>query len=275
MSGERASIEKTREPLTKRGIVEALRGLGLRRGDSVLVHSSLSALGWVVGGPVAVIDALLEVLGERGTLVMPTHTSENTEPSRWAHPPIPEAWWPVVREQMPAFDPRKTPSRGMGVIPECFRAYPGVVRSHHPIASFAARGPAAASIVAEHSLSGMFDDESPLGALYRLGARVLLLGVGHDSNTSLHLAESRATWEGKRGDVIREGSRVLGADGASRWVEFDILAWEDEDFPALGQAYEAQHPFWEGEVGQGHAKLFEQRALVDFGVGWLSTHRSR
>ena len=56
---------------------------------------------------------------------MPTHTGDNSEPSNWENPPVPESWWDVIRAEMPVFDPKLTPTRGMGIIPETFRKFPG------------------------------------------------------------------------------------------------------------------------------------------------------
>lgn len=102
------------------------RRLGVQEGMTLLMHSSFKSLGqWVAGGPVAVILALEQVLGEEGTLVMPTQSSDLTDPSGWSRPPVPEEWWPGIREHMPAYDPDLTPIRGMGIIPDCFRKQRG------------------------------------------------------------------------------------------------------------------------------------------------------
>src|ERR1700741_3954042 len=165
-------------PQTRTTIADDLVALGLQSGDTVLAHASLSSFGWVCGGAVAVVQALLDVLGPEGTLVVPTQTMGNSDPMHWTKPPVPEEWWPVIRKSMPAFDPRITPSTGIGAVGEMVRQWPGAVRSNHPHASFAAVGGAAVELMAEHRLDSHLGEHSPLAALERAGARVLLLGVG-------------------------------------------------------------------------------------------------
>ena len=115
---EKEIVHKTEVPATVESLQADLRALGVKPGMVVLVHSSLSAMGWVCGGSVAVIAALQKTLGSTGTLVMPTHSPDLTEPSGWENPPVPESWWSVIRENMPAYDPELTPTRSMGIIAE-------------------------------------------------------------------------------------------------------------------------------------------------------------
>lgn len=272
---EADAVAASPAPLTVDTLAAELRGLGLSAGQRVLLHSALSRLGWVAGGAVAVIQALLRVLGPGGTLMVPTHTSDNSEPSRWQDPPVPAAWWPQLRAHLPAFDPALTPSRGMGRIAEALRTWPGARRSDHPVGSFAALGPAAPRLLADRltlpaGLEEIFGESSPLARLYELDGLVLLLGVGHECNTSLHLAEHRARWPGKA--TQREGAALM-VDGARRWVEYDMLTLDTDDFPAIGQAFEATQGITPGRVGQAAARLLRQRPLVDFAASWMSRHR--
>lgn len=106
------------ELVTEQSMTADLRRLGVEEGMVVLVHSSLSAIGWVCGGPVAVIRALLWAVGANGTLVMPAHSSDLSDPAGWKNPPAPAAWWDTIREVMPAFDSAITPTSHLGVTPE-------------------------------------------------------------------------------------------------------------------------------------------------------------
>src|SRR6185503_14884857 len=125
MSEESVIQGSSAAPVTIPSLQADFTALGVTRGMTLLLHSSLSALGWVCGGPVAVILALEELLGADGTLVMPTHSSGLSDPGLWQHPPVPDSWWQIIRETMPAYDPDLTPTRQMGAIPETFRKQPG------------------------------------------------------------------------------------------------------------------------------------------------------
>jgi aminoglycoside 3-N-acetyltransferase len=273
-AGEREAVERsTLAPATVRSLTGDLAALGVPRGGTLLVHSSLRALGWVAGGAEAVVEALLAALGPEGTLVVPSFSTARTDPARWQHPPVPESWWPVIRAETPAFDPRVSSTRQMGVIVDCVLRWPGTVRGPHPHVSLAAHGPLAASIVSPHPLDAGLGDASPMGRLYDLDAHVLLLGVGHGNNSSLHLAETRAGFPGK--EFYEEGAAVL-VDGERRWVTFTDFQTDDEDFPDVGAAFEASGDTTRvGRVGAGEARLMRQRALVDFAVADLARRRSR
>lgn len=262
-------IDRTGEPVTIERMVADLRALGVTAGDVLVVHSSLSALGWVPGGPPAVVDALMEALTEEGTLVMPTHSAGYSEPSDWENPPVPDSWYDTIRESMPAFRPEVTPCAWVGSIPECFRSYPGVRRSRHPAVSFAAWGRHRDEVVEGHTYDYGLGEGSPLARVYDLDGDVLLLGVGHDSNTSLHLAEHRAEWDAA---VTDNGGPIL-VDGERRWITYEDLPIDSDDFDRIGGDFEEEHAVARGPVGEAEATLVSQRELVDFGEKWIERYR--
>jgi aminoglycoside 3-N-acetyltransferase len=263
MMREAELIATTRSPVTRDSLLDGLKGLGIRPGDTLMVHSSLRSLGWVNGGAVAVVDALLQSVGPAGTIVMPAHTADITDPANWRSPPIPAAWVETVRATMPVFNPRISPTRGMGKIAELFRSWPGASRSSHPSCSFAALGPLAEEITSRHDLDDPLGRRSPLGALYRLGAKVLLIGVDFDRCTALHLAEDLAFSDGPK---IREGAPML-VDGMRRWVAFDVRETKDADeFVPIGAEAAKARLTSSGPLGEGRGIVADLRELVDFAV---------
>ena len=266
-------IKNTKDgPITVASLMKDLIEIGVKPGMVLVVHSSLSKIGWVSGGAVGVILAFEEVLGEEGTLVMPTHSGDLSDPEEWSNPPVPQEWKEIIRQTMPVFDPDLTPTRGMGRIAETFRSQRDVLRSYHPHMSFAARGKYASRITENHSLDFGLGEGSPLARIYDLGGWILLLGVGHANNTSLHLAEHRSDFPGKK--EVKQGAPMI-IDGKREWVE--TRDWQDssDDFGELGEAYhKSAASLQEGKIGMADSLLMPQRDLVDFGVKWMAENRS-
>ncbi len=185
------------KPITKSEIKEAFAQIGLRAGTVVMVHTSLSAIGYVCGGAQTVIEALTETVEPEGTIMMPAQSWKNRDPEDGVHWNAEEEYWQIIRDNWPAYDKRITPTNTMGAVAEMFRSWPGAIRSDHPARSVAAWGKNADYLVSNHDLSNIFGDGSPIGKLYELDGSVLLIGVGYDKNTSLHLADVRASYPGK------------------------------------------------------------------------------
>ncbi|MRH43926.1 aminoglycoside N(3)-acetyltransferase [Aquibacillus halophilus] len=261
---EEQSIKQMIKPNTRSSLHKDFLNLGLEKGMTVIVHTSLSSLGWVCGGPTAVIQALMDIIGEEGTIVMPTQTPENSDPSTWQMPPVPKDWWPIIREEMPAFDPNVTPVRGMGVIAETFRKFPEVSRSNHPTYSFAAWGKEAGHIISEQPLSAGFGSKSPLAKIYELDGHILLLGVGHDSNTSLHFAEHYIEDREK----VKKGTAMF-ENGTRIWKTYKEIDYDSDQFEALGKEFEDVYEVNCENVGIATSKLIGQRLMVDFARDWL------
>lgn len=156
--------------VTKKEIIEGLKRLGLKDGDIVIAHSSLKSFGHVEGGADAVIDALLAVVGHRGTVCMPTLTWGDYGPD---NPP-------------PLFDPETNPGI-VGKIPEMFRRRPEAKRSAHPTHSIAAIGPGADELIKDHEYSETpCGPDSPWGKIAKWNGYVLMIGCGIQPLTMSH-----------------------------------------------------------------------------------------
>lgn len=156
------------DPATVARIAADLGRLGVRPGGVLLVHSSLSSLGWVHGGAETVVAGLQAALGPQGTLLLPALS------------------YATVTAANPRFDRERTPAC-VGAIPEHFRTRPGTLRSGSPTHSVCAAGPLAAPIVADHERDTTpVGPRSPLRRLRDLDGQLLFLGCGMNPNTSMH-----------------------------------------------------------------------------------------
>lgn len=257
-------------PITAEELHRDLSAAGVRPGMNLMVHISLSSIGWVVGGAETLIRVLIDLVGPDGHLMMPAQTWKNLDPSTGVHWDVPEAHWDLVRQQWPAFDPLITPVIGMGVCAEMFRTWPGTVRSNHPARSFSVRGPKAAWVAADHNLSNIFGQGSPLDKFQSLGSHILLLGVDHNKNTSLHVAETQADLPNK--PMSTEYSAILQG-GKRVWAEYRTLAVDDEDFVELGHAYDVARSIPIHKVGQADARLLDMGDLIDWARVWMEKNR--
>lgn len=259
-----------RKLVLKNDIKTALKSLGVSEGQAIMVHTSLSSLGFVLGGAQTVIEALTECVGENGTIMMPTQSWKNLDPEAGVHWEEPKEWWQAIRENWPAYDKDITPTNTMGAVAEMFRKWPGTLRSEHPARSVAAWGKYAKYLTEHHDLSNIFGEDSPIGRLYELDGYVLLMGVGYDKNTSLHLADVRAEYPGKHLSV--ESSAVM-EDGKRVWKSYETLYVDGEDFNDIGDAFENERDVLKASLGNGTLRFMRQRELVDFAVGWIEEYR--
>lgn len=213
-------------------IRQGVRSLGIGAGDTVMVHSSLSAFGWVEGGADTVIDALLEALGTSGTLVMPTFT-----------------WQEHHARELVDFDVQHTPCE-TGRIPEIFRTRRGVIRSVHVCHSVAAAGPAAGPVMGEGISS--FGPGSSFDALLQLDAWILMLGVSFQACTALHAVEEFVGVPYRRHRHYR-GSVVILPDGRrlpSRSIEYLRQDGSGNDFAKMVGFFREAGVLRETRIGQ-------------------------
>lgn len=226
----------TAEPVSSDTLVGQLHALGVQPGDVLLVHSSFRTVRPVEGGPRGIIDALVRAVGPTGTVVMPSWTGDADRP----------------------FDYRTTPAaKDLGVIADTFWRHPGARRSRHPFA-FAAVGPHAERITSDPLPLPPHRRESAVGRVWELDGKILLLGVRHDANTTIHLAEIIAEVPygvPKHVTDVRDG----------RPVRIDYLENDHccQRFALANDWLQARGVQREGQVGSAQARLVRSRDVVD------------
>ena len=255
--------------ITKEMIVKSLKDLGLKDDDNVIVHTSLKSIGYVSGGAETMVRALLEVINN-GTVMMPTQSWKNLDPNDGVHWEIGPEDYQIIRDTWPAYNKDITPTNTMGRTAETFRLWKNSYRSDHPARSFSANGKYAKYLTENHDLSNIFGLDSPLDKLYKLNGKVLLIGVGYDKNTSIHLADAIANYPSKHN--MTEYSAIL-ENGKRVWKEYETLYVDGEDFTLIGEAFEKENKVSTTTLGNATLKLMDMKSLVDFSIKWIEANR--
>jgi aminoglycoside 3-N-acetyltransferase len=242
--------EKIKPWVRKEDIKAGLMKLGLKKGDTVGVHSSLSSFGHVERGADAMIDALLETVGEQGNVVMSTHSANLSEDKRTPEMIAMGVSW--LYKILP-YDPDATPVR-TGNIPESFRKRKGVVRGLHPSNSVAAMGQKAKELA------------EGWHKVLELDGYILLIGIGLDRCTAMHLAEKR----------VHFPERILKRITPPKWFveKYPEGEWEWDVGPYPNFAKLTQPCLERGimktvKVGGASMKLVKLRELIDLYVEYL------
>ena len=253
------SIDKNFTPITKEVLIHKFSQLGIKQGDTLLVHASLSSLGYVVGGAEALYYALRVVIGNEGTIVVPSQTVEISDTASWQYPPVPQEWHDVIRLSIPAYSKELSYSKAMGAFSQLIGILPDSIRSNHPMYSFTAIGEKASEIIEQDSFDFPFGEESPLGRMYSIGAKILMIGTDFETNTSLHLAESRLNRE-----VIHEKSKILTKDG-EKWISFKNIELDIyDDYLEIQKNFMEQYTVNHIKINEGNVYLFDMKECVDF-----------
>lgn len=261
----------TRTAMTRERLRADLRALGVRPGQTLIVHASLREIGWVDGGARAVVAALRGAVGPAGTIVAGAGTPENSVTSRIFRSEtsgLTPAQVIGYRGRMPAFDPETTPT-SVGALAEALRTTPGAVRSAHPQTSFSALGRHASALTAGHRITCHLGEDSPLARLYEQDASILLLGVGFQACTAFHLAEYRYTSR----PPLQTYSCVVRTRGRRHWLTYRDVVLDDGEFEIIGKSLEDKITVPTGNIGDAQSRLLPLRSAVDFATDWMTTHR--
>ncbi|MCZ6678816.1 MAG: AAC(3) family N-acetyltransferase [Candidatus Poribacteria bacterium] len=239
----------SRNAVATQDIIEGLRKMGLRAGDGVMVHSSLSSMGYVEGGPDTVVEAFLSVLGPEGTLMVPTFTHSGTE----------------------YFDPLSSPSKN-GAITEAVRRHSRAIRSLHPTHAVTVIGPEATNLVCDDLQRGPLGVDCALDRLAQRGGWILLLGVDHQTNSTIHLGEAYA------GDPDRHSKWSPGnpkqvilnhPDHGEMEVLITSMMGSTVAFERMENALRERDQIIDGRIGNATCQLMRGQHVIDAAVDIL------
>ena len=245
-------------PVTKDSLIAELRKLGVSGNQIIEVHCRLSSCDYGIGGASTVVDALLEIAEDGGTILMPTHVAGNSEPSGWSKPAVTPSLYQEMRAALPAFDPKSSYIYGMGAVAENFRQRPGVIISSHPNVSYAAWGRYAKLLCNRQSLHFPLSEESPCARLYELKGSVLLLGSDFDTCTCMHLAEYRSDCR----PICISAAKIKNEDG-DEWKKYLDLKINNEAFMKIKKKMQEKKMIKESELGGCHIQFFSAAKAVD------------
>ncbi len=252
------AVKTVKEPVTKESLKAALTALGVRSSQIIEVHSSLSSFEYVVGGAGTVVDALMELLEDGGTIIMPAMTSDNSEPSAWTDPPIEPNLYKAVREAIPPYDPVMSDIHTMGAVAENFRHREDVLFSLHPACSYSVWGRYAKLMCNHQSLHFPLAEESPAARLYELKGYVLLIGVDFDKCTCMHLAEYRTDCR----PICINGSCIPG-DNGPEWKKYLNLNLDNSAFKKIGAVLRKKGMVRETTLGGSRIMFFPAQYAID------------
>jgi aminoglycoside 3-N-acetyltransferase len=235
-------------------LIAGLRDLGLQVGDKLIVHSSLRSMGYVEGGAHAVIEAILDVLGETGTLLVPTLTGKREDSK--LHPPV--------------FEVMTTPC-WTGIIPETIRQMPNAKRSLHPTHSIASLGYQRDYLTYGHETSqSPCDEKSPYYKNSICNGYIMLIGVDQESNTSIHSCEeiAKVPYHLQK-DVT--ASYITSYEGEKIWVSNRLHNWSKPatDFNKLDGLYREQSIMKIGKIGAAEIRLINAVGMFQFTIDLL------
>jgi len=239
--------------LTFYKIVQTLTAIGIEQGDTVLVHASLSKMGFVEGGPKKIVDALIQVVGETGNILMPTSPNGLLQLD-------------YIRK-LKVFDVLQSPSK-LGALTEYFRTLPGVKRSAHPTEPVCALGPDAAYLTEGHfGELTPYTSKSPFYRVAEKGGKILYLGVTlANAGTSLHLLEDAVNFKYPvYYDEVFE-VKIIREDGTNRLVKTKVHNPEyskkrrcDELIPRFLDKNVCK----EFQFGKAHSYIFDARKMLE------------
>ena len=268
MAERSAFTTLNQEPATvssKEEIVQQLTSLGIQKGMVLLVQADPKRLGYLIGGEQALIEALMETVGYEGTLVVATFTPQLLDPSCQKES-VERIYWDDVRGSAFPFDRKLTPPRDAFALQ--FLRNEGIVRSYHPLYSFAAWGKYAKLICDRHPLHFGLSKDSPLGKIVEFNGYTVLLGCEYENCCMFHLARSS-------GDQlpIRLVSAPIENNKQTMWKDMLDLDYQTKNYSEIGEVMEERSVVKTSYIGNGRCRMFSAREAITLATAYFHIHK--
>ncbi len=250
---------------TKEDIKVHLKNLGIQKGMLILVDAQTINLGYVSGGAQAIIEALMDVVGYEGTIVMPSFTMDNMDPSCWGQKRIEREHWEYIRQHPIAFDRKLSAPTNSDELVHQFMRNDAIARSYHPMYSFVAWGKYAKLLCDKHPLHFGLSKDSPLGKIFELNGYVLLLGCDYKDCTMFHLARYN-------GDQlpIKVVTSAIQQNKKAVWKDMLDLVLVNDDFHVIGEVMEERKVVKTSYLGNGKCRFFSAREAVNIATAYFN-----
>lgn len=245
--------QKQNGGITKQKLIDDLLKIGIKKNDSVLVHSSLSKIGFVEGGPKTIVDALFELVGPEGTLLFPTFPAIGRNKTHL--------------EEHPLFDIKNTPSQ-MGSVTEYFRKLDNVYRSFHPTDSVSAKGPLAEYFTNSHfGQLTPYNENSPFRKLCSKNGKILMLGTTlNGACTNLHTLEDAVDFKYPVYDAKVFDVKMIDAEGKESMMKTKVHNPEysaKRNCDALKPMFEQSGVLVNGTIGEAKSMLIDANKMLE------------
>lgn len=251
---------------SKEEIRQQLETLGIQKGMVLLIHADTRRLGYLIGGEQVLIEALMDIVGYEGTIIMPTFTPQMADPScQKKH--ISRAYWQEVRDHAMPFDKKLTPPKNCDPLVHQFLRNEGVVRSYHPLYSFAAWGKYAKLICDKHPLHFGLSKESPLGKIAEFNGYVVMLGCEYEECCLFQLAR----YQGEL--PIRIISAPIENNHKTVWKDMLELDYNTKNFSEIGEVMEERSIVKTSYIGNGRCRFFSAREAVTLATAYFNIHK--
>ena len=239
--------------ITKERLIDDFKKIGLKNGDSVLVHSSMSKIGYVEGGAKTIVEALTETIGEKGTLLFPSFPASGRNRD--------------YLEQQPFFDVKNTTSK-MGSITEYFRQLDNVYRSMHPTDSVCAKGPLADYYTNSHyGQLTPYNEFSPFRKLCNKRGKILMLGTTlNGACTNLHTLEDALDFKFPVYDEKIYSVKIIDSEGKKSEVKTKVHNPEysaRRNCDALKPMFERENVLINGMIGEAKSMLIDADKMLE------------